>query len=75
MQPTDYQSSHAKALRTVTYAFGILFVMLGFAIFVVAEFSLGTLIAGILVGGLGLDAIVSAFRNKKSVLASIGPLP
>ncbi|MEO8839158.1 MAG: hypothetical protein ABI351_10650 [Herbaspirillum sp.] len=59
----------------MTYAFGIFFLVLGIVIFVVAEFSFGTLMAGVLVGGLGLDAIISAFRNKTSLLAKIGPLP
>jgi hypothetical protein len=75
MKPTDHPSSQSKVYRAVTYAFGILFVMLGLAIFVVAEFSLGSLIAGVLVGAFGLDAIVNTFRNKMSLLARIGPLP
>lgn len=75
MQPTDDQAPPSRTYRAVTYAFGILFVLLGLAIFVVGEFSLGVLIAGVVVGGLGLDAIVSAFRDKTSLLARIGPLP
>ncbi|MFZ1623210.1 MAG: hypothetical protein WAU48_00280 [Gammaproteobacteria bacterium] len=48
---------------------------LALAIFVVSDVSLESLIAAVLIGGLGLDAIVSALRNKKSLLARIGPLP
>ena len=75
VQPTGHQTPQSKAYRAVTCGFGVLFVALGLAIFVVSEVSLGTLIAGVVVGGLGLDAIVSALRNKKSLLARIGPLP
>ncbi len=75
MQPTEHQPSQTKAYRTVTCAFGVFFLALALVIFVVSEVSLGTLVAGVLVGGLGLDAIVSALRNKKSLLARIGPLP
>jgi hypothetical protein len=31
--------------------------------------------AVLLIGGLGLDAVVAALRNKESLLARIGPLP
>ena len=75
MKPTDNQPSQSKTYRAVTYAFGILFVLLGITIFVVTEFTLSSLIAGVAVGGLGMDAIVSAFRHKMSLLARIGPLP
>ncbi len=59
----------------MTCVFGTLFVAVALAIFVISESSWGALIAGALVGGLGLDAIISALRNKKSLLARIGPLP
>lgn len=75
MQPTEHQPLQSKAYRTVTCVFGTLFVAVALAIFVISESSWGALIAGALVGGLGLDAIISALRNKKSLLARIGPLP
>lgn len=59
----------------MTGAFGVLFVALALAILAISELSLRSVIAGVLVGGLGVDAIVSALRNKKSLLARIGPLP
>lgn len=75
MQPDDHQPLKSKAYRTVTCAFGVLFVALALTILTIAEVSIGSLIAGVLIGGLGLDAIISALRNKKSWLARIGPLP
>lgn len=75
MRKTDHRSAQSTTYRMVTYAFGVLFVALGVAIFVVADLSMGTIVAGILLGGLGLDAVVSAILGKKSLLAWIGPLP
>jgi hypothetical protein len=75
MQPTEHQPMQSNVYRTITCAFGVLFLASAIAIFVVSEVSYGTVVAGVLVGGLGLDAIVSALRNKKSLLARIGPLP
>ncbi len=65
----------SSASRTVACVFGVFFMALALAIFVVSDVSLESLIAAVLIGGLGLDAIVSALRNKKSLLARIGPLP
>lgn len=59
----------------MTCVFGTLFVVLALAILLIADLSLETLIAGVLVGGLGLDAIVNPLRGKKSLLARIDPLP
>ncbi len=75
MQLADHQPSQSKIYRIVTCAFGVIFGALALAIVVFAEISLGSLIASVLVGGVGLDAIVCALRNKKSLLAKIGPLP
>ena len=75
MQPIERQLSQSKAYRTVACAFGVLFLALALTIVVVSDISLGTVIAAAVIGGLGLDAIVSALRNRKSLLARIGPLP
>lgn len=75
MQPTEHSPAPSRAQRAVSYGYGVFFLALGLLIFVVADFSLGTVLAGLAVAGLGVDAIVSTLRNKKSVLARIGPLP
>lgn len=75
MQSAEHQWTQSKTYRIGTCAFGAFFVALALVILVIPELSLGTLIAGVLVGGLGLEAIVSALRGKKSLLARIGPLP
>jgi len=75
MQTAKDNGLQSRAYRTVTCAFGVFFMALALAIFAVSDVSLESLIATVLVGGLGLDAIVSALRDKKSLLARIGPLP
>lgn len=61
----------------ITAGFGIFFVAIAMAIVLSADWplSLGVIAAAVVVGGLGLDAVLSAFRGTKSVLSRIGPLP
>jgi hypothetical protein len=40
-----------------------------------APLTAGPLIAALVVGGLGVDLVVSAARGKASLLSRIGPLP
>lgn len=75
MSPTEHQQIHSKTYRIVTGAFGSLFVALSVVLFVVSDRSLGAAIAGVVIGGLGVDAVIGALRNKMSLLARIGPLP
>lgn len=75
MRSTNQQPTQSTTYRIVTFAFGALFVALSIAVFVVSNRSLGAAIAGIVMGGLGLDAMISAYRSKPSLLARIGPLP
>jgi len=62
-------------MRIVTAAIGLLFVVAAVVILFVADGSVKTWIAAGVVGGLGLDALVSALRARRSLLARIGPLP
>jgi hypothetical protein len=57
--------------------FGVFFMLVAVLILVTIDTSVrwGALLAAVLVGGLGLDAVVSAFRKRQSLLARIGPLP
>ncbi len=75
MKPSENRPPSSRAHRMVSYGFGVFFVAIGIVIFIVAEFSLGAAIAGVVLVGLGMDVIVSARRNKTSLLARIGPLP
>ena len=63
--------------RIVAGCMGALFVALAFAIIGLADRPLGpgALVAALVVGWLGIDALVNAVRNKRSLLSRIGPLP
>ena len=56
---------------------GALFVALAIAIIVVVDrpIGLGALVAAMVIGLLGIDALISAVRAKRSLLSRIGPLP
>lgn len=64
-----------KAYRMVTAVFGVFFAALAVAIVVASERTIGALLAAGVIGLLGVDALVSAYRNKPSLLSRIGPLP
>jgi len=61
--------------RLVTAAFGLLFLAISIAILVVSDRTVGPILAAAVIGVLGIDATASAFRNKRSLLSRIGPLP
>ena len=67
----------SETQRIVTATFGGFFILLAIAIVVLAETSMlmEAVIAALAVGLLGIDACVSAFRRKRSLLQRIGPLP
>ena len=75
MSTTESHPAHSTAYRIVTFSFGVLFVTCAVAIFMISGLALGVWIAGIVIGGLGLDAMISAIRSRKSLLARIGPVP
>lgn len=75
MRSSEEQLVESATYRIVTCAFGVLFVALAITAYVVSDQTLGAAIAAFVLGGLGLDAIVSAYRARKSLLARIGPLP
>ncbi len=63
--------------RTVSVAFGIFFVALAFLVLFVAwdTAPLGACIVSLVLAVLGVDGVFSAYRNKRSLLSRIGPLP
>jgi hypothetical protein len=61
--------------RRITAGIGVLFTALGSWIaFGIADDWRGYM-AAIAVGGLGIDAIYSAMRGRRSLISRIGPLP
>ena len=71
----NQDESHGS--RIVTGCMGALFVALAIAIIVVADWPLGpgALVAALVIGLLGIDALIGAVRGKRSLLSRIGPLP
>lgn len=65
----------SKTSRAVTAGIGLLFTGLATAIVLVSDRSAGPLAVAAVIGLLGLDAVVSAMRNKGCILSRIGPLP
>ncbi len=71
---TDIRS---RSDRIVGSILGILFVVLAIVMLVSSNQSnlIGSLLAVFVVGGIGIDALINATRNKRSLLSRIGPLP
>jgi len=67
--------SRAEQIGSVTI--GILFVVVAVAILSISYpfTSVVEPITGLVIGALGLEALVSARRRKRSLLSRIGPLP
>lgn len=67
----------SRPYRGVTATFGLVFIALAVVILFTADrqHRIGAFGAAFIVGGLGVDAVVSAARNRLSILARIGPLP
>ena len=63
--------------RVVTGALGTLFLGAAILIPILSNDPAGfsQLFASLAIGGLGLEALVSALKNRDSLLARIGPLP
>jgi F0F1-type ATP synthase membrane subunit c/vacuolar-type H+-ATPase subunit K len=63
--------------RWVTVAFGLLFVGIAIAIVYTSatDYPIGALFTAAAVGLLGVDALISAARDRRSILSRIGPLP
>ncbi len=61
--------------RFVGAAFGVFFIAVAIALFVLSDRTIGPLLAAVALGLLGIDAMVSACRNTRSLLSRIGPLP
>jgi threonine/homoserine/homoserine lactone efflux protein len=73
-KPTEAGKSSG---RWITAAFGLMFVGIAIAILYTSasDQPIGAFATATLVGWLGVDALVSAARNRRSLLSRIGPLP
>jgi len=64
-------------MRAGNLAIGLLFVGVAVAIVRLADPAspVGSLLAALVIGGLGVDALFSAARGRRSLLSRLGPLP
>lgn len=63
--------------RVIGILFGAIFVALALLVVFASEAGtrLGSIAVALVLGGLGLDLILSTLRRKRSLLSRIGPLP
>lgn len=63
--------------RVAAAVIGALFVCIALAILVsfVHDLSVGPVLAAVVLGGLGIEALLSAARGRRGLLSRIGPLP
>jgi hypothetical protein len=75
--PIDPAKQKPKTLRVVTALFGMFLIVLAGAILLLVDQSMiiGGVIAALVLGLLGVDACVSAARDKPALVQRIGPLP
>lgn len=65
----------SRGYRLITAVVGALFLAIAVAILLVSELTVGPILAAVVLGFLGVDAILGAWRNRPSLLSRIGPLP
>jgi thiol:disulfide interchange protein len=70
-------TAESVASRVVTGLFGFLLVALAVLTIVTSgeETRAGALLVALVLGALGVDAVISAARDRRSLVSRIGPLP
>ena len=63
--------------RIAAVVIGAFFVGIALAILAsfVRDLSVGPVLAAVVIGGLGIEALLSAARRRRCLLSRIGPLP
>lgn len=67
----------SRGHRTVTTLFGFFLIVMAIATLLVADAStrLGSIVVAAVLAVLGVDAVISAARDTRSLVSRIGPLP
>jgi len=72
--PQEDQGARDRVAAAVIGAFFV-----GIALAILASFmhdlSVGPVLAAVVIGGLGIEALLSAARKRRCLLSRIGPLP
>lgn len=73
----DDAGGYTQQRRAVGAGFGVFFIIVAILLAFAADASnaFGVIVCVIAVGGLGVDAVISAWRQRRSLLERIGPLP
>ena len=76
-KPIPLTASRSTVSRWVTAVFGLFLLAIALAIALSADspMRIGPLLATIVLAALGLEALVSAIMDRRSLVARIGPLP
>jgi hypothetical protein len=61
--------------KTIEVLFGLFFFGIAISILVFSELYWGSLLVSFVIFVLAIDLIISAWKNKMSLLSRIGPLP
>jgi small basic protein len=71
------REDHETRERVAAALIGAFFVGIALAILAsfVHELSVGPVLAAVVIGGLGIEALISAVRKRRCLLSRIGPLP
>jgi len=69
--------TRANLERLVTALFGVFFIIIAVVVLIVAwdATPIGGMVVSLVIGFLGAEAIVSAWRDRSSLLSRMGPLP
>ena len=75
--PVDQRKVVSKAERIGSAVIGVLFIAVAvwLLIMTLPQPAIGKLLVALVVGSLGVEALVSAFQRRRSLLSRIGPLP
>ncbi len=78
MDSTRKPGAGRRSERYVGAACGVLFIAVAVVIFFIAPDAphpFWARIAALVIGALGLEAVIAALRNRRSLASRIGPLP
>lgn len=75
--PVDQRKVASKAERIGSAVIGVLFIAVAVWLLVITlpQPEIGKLLVALVVGSLGVEALISAFQRRRSFLSRLGPLP
>lgn len=74
-QKLNKKAEKTKSYQIITALVGLLFVVIAITLVFITDNSIAAVSAEFIIGLLGVDALISAYKKKESLLFRIGPLP